>query len=231
MQDQSPGRSGGQNWGCLIAATVLGVSLVITAAILAIALSGAGRSVSSALDRNNPANILATNIPQPTPTIVVRPPAILQVRAISQLATAQSMMSTVVEAEKARVGDILYERLVLIACGRVKAGIDLSQLSEEDIIVEDDTVTVRLPKAQLQDVYLIDDSTQSCTTKVYDRTNLILLPETRELEQQAREKALDAIRNTAVESGLLDEADRNARTAIERVLLIAGYKRIIFVQR
>jgi len=219
-----------QNYGCLIAAAVLALSVMVAAAIVAFALLGAGRSLGEAVDRNNPANILATNMPQATPTIIVRPPAVLQVRAISDLATAQSLMSTVVEAEKARVGNIVYERLVLIACGRVKAGIDLSKLRDDDVTVDGDVVTVRLPKAQLLDVYLIDDSTQPCTTKVYDRTNLILLPETQELESQAREQALTAIRTAAVQSGLLSDANRNAKISIERILILAGYKQVVFVE-
>jgi hypothetical protein len=222
-------RGSGQNFGCIVAAGVLGLSLVIATAIVAYAMFAAGSSLRQALDRANPGNILSTNIAPSTPTIVVRPPAILQVRAISDLATAQQLQSTVVEVEKARVGDILYERLILLACGRVKAGIDLAQLRDQDVSSDGDVVTIRLPKAQLQDVYLIDDSAQKCTTKVYDRTNLILLPATRDLEQQAREQALSAIRETALESGILSDADRNARLTIERVLLQAGYRQVVFV--
>lgn len=226
----SPAPSLLQNYGCLIAAAVLALSALVAAAIVAFALVGAGRSFGEAIDRNNPLNSLATNMPQPTPTIIVRPPAVLQVRAITDLATAQTLMSTVVEAEKARVGNIVYERLVLIACGKVKAGIDLSQIRDDDVTVEGDVVTVRLPKAQLLDAYLIDDSTQPCTTKVYDRTNLILLPETQELEGQAREQALTAIRASAVQSGILSDANRNAKIAIERILILAGYKQVVFVE-
>jgi hypothetical protein len=157
---------------------------------------------------------------------------VLQLRSISDLATAQSLMSTVVEAEKARVGNVLYERLILIACGRVKAGIDLTALKDEDVQVSGDgtTVRVKLPPTQMLDAYLIDDSTQPCTTKVYDRTNLILLPATAELETQAREQALRAIRDAATQSGILSDARRNAEIAIERILLNAGYEKVEFVE-
>ncbi len=228
MSQQQPAAA--PNNGCALASAILGSAILIASCVIAASLSGFGRSVSEAFDRNNPANILATNMPQATPTIIVRPPAILQVRAIAELGTAQSLLSTVVEVEKARIGDILYERLILIACGRVKAGIDLSKLRDEDVTADGDVVTVRLPRASIQDVYLIDDPNVTCTTKVYDRTNLIVLPETRELEQQARQKALDAIRATANESGLLADADRNARLVIERVLINAGYKQVVFVE-
>jgi hypothetical protein len=227
MSQQQPAAA--PNTGCLLASAILGGAVLVAACVIAVAVSGFGRSVGEAFDRNNPANIIATNMPQATPTIIVRPPAILQVRAIAELGTAQSLMSTVVEVEKARVGDILYERLILIACGRVKAGIDLSKLRDDDVTVVGDVVTVRLPRASIQDVYLIDDPSVTCTTKVYDRTNLIVLPETRELEQQARQKALEAIRASANESGLLSDADRNARLVIERILINAGYKQVVFV--
>jgi hypothetical protein len=82
----------------------------------------------------------------------------------------------------------------------------------------------------LQDAYLIDDANQPCTTRVYDRTNLLVIPESKDLEAQAREKALESIRLTALESGMLDEARRNAQLAIERILLSAGYERVEFIE-
>ncbi len=218
--------------GCLIGGGIIALALVVAGALVAFAVRESARSVSETVDRANPANIVQTMIPQPTPTIVVRPPAVLQVRAISDLASAQSLLSTIAEVNQARVGNVLYEKLVLIACGRVKAGIDLTQLQDSDVIVLDDgkTVRVKLPRAQLLDVYLIDDATQPCTTRVYDRTNLLLIPESKDLEAQAREKALEAIRATALESGILNEARRNAQIAIERILLNAGYERVEFVE-
>jgi hypothetical protein len=221
-----------QPMGCYIAAGIIGVALVVAALLIAAAIGGAARTAGEAVDKANPINIVNTVLPAATPTILARPPAILQVRAISDLATAQTLMSTIVEAEKARVGNVIYEKLALIACGRVKAGIDLTKLKPDDVVTSADgmTVTVKLPKAQLLDVYLIDDSTQPCTTRVYDRTNLIFLAESKELEGQAREKAVEAISATAVQSGILSEATRNAKIAIERVLLLSGYENVVFIE-
>ncbi len=204
--------------------------------ILALALRDFGGAVTgsfgSLLGAANPANIVRTAMPAATPTIIAKPPVVLQVRAIADLSTVTSYMSTVVEAQKARVGNVIVERLLLVACGRVKAGIDLSKLRDEDLQISPDgkTVTVRLPKAELQDVYLIDDSTQPCTTRVYDRTNLIILSPTLELEGQAREQAVKAVREMAIQSGMLREANRNARAIIERVLLAAGFEKVVFVE-
>lgn len=227
-----PGRMSQTAFGCLLGAIVIALALLIAGLLVAFALRDSTKRLIEAAERANPIKAIQTALPPPTPTIVVRPPAVLQVRAISDLATAQSLLSTIAEVNQARVGNIVYEKLVLIACGRAKAGVDLTRLKEEDVQVSDDgrTVRVKLPPAELLDAYLIDDSDQPCTTRVYDRTNLLIIPETRDLEAQAREKALQAIRTMAVESGLLDDARRNAQIAIERVLLSAGYERVEFIE-
>jgi hypothetical protein len=215
--------------GCLVAAGIIAVGIVAAAAIV----SGALLNVGSAIDSANPGKIAGTAFAPATATVLVRPPAITEIRALADLTTASTTLSTIAEAQQARVGNILYERLILIACGRVKAGVDLARLQEQDVRVSADRrkVTIRLPQAELLDTYLIDDSTQPCHTRVYDRTNLILLPSSKDLEGQARELALKAMRETAVQAGVLKDADRNARIVIERVLKAAGYETVEFVER
>jgi hypothetical protein len=218
--------------GCVAVAGILGAALVASVWIISTTLRDGFSFLGNKATELNPVNVIATVLPPVTPTIVVRPPAIRQVQALADLTTVSAMMSTVVEAEQARVGDLVVEKLLLIACGKANAGVDLSKLSDDDLAISEDgrTVTIRLPKAELKDIFLIDDSTQPCTTKVYDRTNLLVIPETKELEGQAREKALQAIRDTAIQSGILSDANKNARIVIERVLLLAGYERVVFVE-
>jgi hypothetical protein len=218
--------------GCILGGCIIGLALLVAGGLVAFAVRESTERMTQAMERTDPARIIQTLLPPPVPTAIAHPPALLQVRAISNLATAQALLSTIVEVNQARVGNVIYERLVLIACGRVKAGIDLTQLTEDDVRVVDNgrTVRVKLPPPALQDAYLIDDSSQACTTRVYDRTNLLIIPESRELESQAREKALEAIQLTALESGILDDARRNAQLAIERILLSAGYERVEFIE-
>jgi hypothetical protein len=217
--------------GCYVLGGLIAIALICAALIIGGAIRDTGIAVSTSVGGANPANIIATIAAPQTPTIVVRPPAIRQVQALADLTTESTLMSTIVDVQQARIGNIVYEKLILIACGRVKAGVDLSKLREEDVVSSSDgmTVTIRLPNAEILDAYLIDDSTQPCTTRVYDRTNLILIPQAKDMESQAREQAVKAIRDMAIQSGMLTEADRNARVVIERVLLLAGYKKVIFV--
>lgn len=208
------------------------VALVVLGLIAsAVIVSSALRATAERVAQVNPLRILPTLVAATTPTITPRGSVVMQLRTLSELATAQTVVATVVEAEKARVGNLVYERLLLVACGRVKAGVRLEELSEDDIAISEDgtTIRVRLPQPVLLDTYLIDDASQRCTTRVYDRTNLLILPETKELESQAREKAIEAIQQVAIDTGLLEEAERNAQVAIERMLLRAGFARVEFI--
>lgn len=219
-------RSPNNQTGCLIASAIIGVAMVIAAFMVVLALNSFGGVVNNA----NPINAIGSAAAPRTPTVVARPPTLQQVKAAADLTTVQTLLSTIVEADQARVGNVIYERLILLACGRVKAGIDLSKMSDADITVSADgkTARVRLPKAQLLDAYLIDDPTQPCTTKVYDRTNLILLPASKDLEGVARDKAVKAITETALQAGIIGEADKNARAAIERMLINSGFDKVEF---
>jgi len=231
-ETKPPPRSGART-GCYVAVGLVVAGVIVAAIVVAALVQEASRAAGRAIDAANPANVVNTALAPQTPTIVVRPPAIAQVRSLADLTTSSVLMSTIVEAKQARVGEIVYERLVLLACGKVKAGINLGKLKESDIATSPDgvTVTIRLPKAEIFDTYLIDDSTQPCTTRVYDRTNLLLLAETKELESQAREQAVNALRETALQSGILGDAERNAQVIIERVLLLAGYEVVIFEEK
>lgn len=216
--------------GCIVVSGLLLILIILSGLFISQAIRDSGQQINQTLGTALPPNIGSTLLAPQTPTIIVRPPVMGQVQALADLTTVSTVMSTIVDAQQARVGNIIYEKLVLIACGRIKAGVDLSQMKDSDVRTSADgsTVTLRLPPATIQDAYLIDDSTQACTTRVYDRTNLILIPETKELEGQAREAALKAIRAMAEESGILTDANRNARIIVERVLLLAGYEKVVF---
>jgi len=50
-----------------------------------------------------------------------------------------------------------------------------------------------------------------------------------DLERQARLAALDSVRQTAVEMGILDEARHNAETSIRNLLKTLGAQSVTFV--
>src|SRR5947207_2326440 len=90
-----------------------------------------------------------------------------QIQTLSELVTVKYVLERVVILE-----DIKWygeNRVLLVAHGVVKAGVDLQEIKPEDVRVEDKRVIVRLPRAKITDVYLDEHK-----TRVVDRTTGIL---------------------------------------------------------
>src|SRR6185437_13811318 len=84
-------------------------------------------------------------------------------------------------------------RILLLAQGTVKAGIDLSQIKPGDVKVRDKTISIRLPHARITDCYLNDNE-----TKVVERTTGFLRSYDKDLEQKMRKMVLDDMRADAL---------------------------------
>jgi hypothetical protein len=155
-------------------------------------------------------------------------PAVVEgIQDLNQLATVQWTMSTVVtqEAEQGLVPRFLRgESILLIAVGDVQAGIDLDELGEEDVNVEDDTVTVRLPEPQILFSNLNEEE-----TRIYDRDRgLLTIRGDDELIEESRRVASTGIVESSEESGILEQAEQNAEDSIRTFLTSLEFEEVIF---
>ena len=160
------------------------------------------------------------------PTYSTLPAVIEQLRPLSRLQTEEYFLSTVTEATKPRgAGGVLTEKLVLIACGRVTAGVDLKEIQQDDIRSEGSRLTIRLPPAEIFETALDD---QSGCTHIYAREVPPLMAPSADLDSQARQNALESFRQTALANGILERAQVRAQEEIARLLLLAGYETVEF---
>jgi len=116
-------------------------------------------------------------------------------------------------------------RVLLLAHGIVKAGIDLKQVKAADVTISDKTIRLRLPPAQITDAYL-DDS----QTKVIERTTGFLRSLDKDLEQATRQDAVEDIRRAARENGILNDATERAQSELAMFLHQAGFEHIDFTE-
>jgi hypothetical protein len=65
-------------------------------------------------------------------------------------------------------------------------------------------------------------------TQVIDRDTGLFTKGDPKLESDARQVAEQVLRNAAVEAGILDRAQKNARAVIEALLLELGYNEVRF---
>jgi len=111
-----------------------------------------------------------------------------------------------------------------VAHGVVVAGLDLSQVGPEDVWFDQDTLYLRLPSPEIFVVAL--DNQKSY---VYDRKKGLLTKGDIHLETEARKAAENAIREAALEDGILDLARKNGEAFLYRFLAPLGFSRIVFV--
>jgi len=118
------------------------------------------------------------------------------------------------------------ESILLIVQARVEAGVDLAAMGPGDVTVRPDrSVLVMLPKSQILNI-AVDEK----ETKVWDRQKTWWtpwVPYSLDLEQRARIEGLEAARETALEMGILANAQQNAERSIRTLLGVAGAKNVV----
>lgn len=147
-----------------------------------------------------------------------------QVKTISELSTVQYIIEKVVVLEvppESMLGQMFagQNRVLMVAHGIVKAGPDLSQLQPSDIRVSGNTITLKLPRSKITAAYL--DESQ---TRVIERTTGLFRSFDKDLEQNARQTAIDDIRRAARDIGIIKDADERARAQVRYLLEPLGFQ-------
>lgn len=149
------------------------------------------------------------------------------VRELDQLATVRWTESVPVTRQSG--GDVLErlfsgEEVLLIATGEVEAGVDLAEIGADDVSVEGDTVTMRLPEPEI-----LSSSLDEEKTRVYDRdfSPLNVHPDD-ELVEEARARALEKVEAAARENGILKTAEKNAESSIRAFVTSLGFRDVRF---
>lgn len=162
----------------------------------------------------------------PTPTVIPDPVTIIrEVQSLARLETIQYTIEKVITAEinQGVFGPLFGDRLLFVAHGFVIAGVDLAEIGAEDFRLEDATLFVTLPDAEVFVATLNNDDSY-----VYDRETGVLRKSDQDLETTARQVAEQEILNAAMDDGILGQAQQNAEVYIERLLNTLGYLNVVF---
>ncbi|MBD1842904.1 DUF4230 domain-containing protein [Cyanobacteria bacterium FACHB-63] len=164
----------------------------------------------------------------PEPKVETRSVVIQQVRQVSELTTAVFTMEAVVPTQQdATIAGMVIgtTKLLYIARGEVRAGVDLSGLTAQDVKITGDTVRLQLPAPKILDKKI--DVTRSSVYD-YNRGLLGLGPDVApNLQKLAQEEALKKIQLAACADGILDKASDRAKLAVSQVIRISGIKQVI----
>jgi hypothetical protein len=154
-------------------------------------------------------------------TIVVR-----EIRRMGTLTTAVYTTETFVEIHQDSEWMKIFKfrtKMLYNARGEVEAGIDLSQLTENDVTTVRNRVTsIQLPPPKILDIEI--DLEQSKVVHIdgglFPMDNKVLL----EFQKLAQRTAFEQLASGACQRGLFDEANDSAKSTLTKFLDLAGHK-------
>ena len=146
-----------------------------------------------------------------------------QVQTLAEFVTVKYVMEKVVVLEDVKWYPGGESRVLLVAHGIVKAGVDFKQLNEQNITISGKTLSLQLPPSKITDSYLDEKQTY-----VVERTTGLLRMFDKDLEQTARQNALADIQRSARNSGILKDADERARDQLKVLFLQLGFEKVEF---
>lgn len=214
-------------YGILILFFIVLAYFIFTIGRLILNVNNTVSQASSSLD---PIGNLARELFLPaTPVILPNPATIVhQINDLARLETASYEIEKVVTAEDNadQFFGLVGESLIFVAYGKVYAGVDLSQMSTEDLVVVDPvSVMVHLPEAQVfEDIPALDNE----RSYVADRDTGLLTRADPELETEVRQAAEVAIREAATQSDILERANGNAEAYMRNFLTGLGFTNVTF---
>lgn len=165
----------------------------------------------------------------PRETLVVRPTpdVVVAVRDLARLETTSFHMERVIDltSRQRRVFGLVEaeDSILLVASGDVVAGVDLTEMEDGDVVIEPDLhrAVVTLPRARILSSTLDNDRTY-----VYRRETDALARRRESLETEARQEAERTLEHAALETGILERAERNAARTIESLVRSLGYQEV-----
>jgi hypothetical protein len=169
------------------------------------------------------------SIQETAPEVDIQSLIVKQVRHASELTTAIYVMEAAVPTkQEAVLGNFTVgtTKLLYLARGEVRAGVDLAQLMPEDVVILEDRIEIELPPAQI-----IDHKIDVARSRVYsyDRGFLGLGPDTApELQSLAQTETLRRVVAAACQDGLLEQANVRAEMVVTRLAnLVESDKQVV----
>ncbi len=161
------------------------------------------------------------------PQVDVRSVVVKQIQDASELTTAVFTMEAVVPTKQdAQFGGFVLgtTKLLYVAYGQVRAGVDLSQIQATDVQANGEQLMIRLPAPKL-----LDSKIDVSRSNVYDYSRgwLGLGPDAApELQTLAQQTALERVVSAACQEGILQKANDRAKLVVSQLVKVPPYQSV-----
>lgn len=113
----------------------------------------------------------------------------------------------------------IQDNIVIIAHGTVRAGVDLSTLSDTDVVVKNDScIVIQIPQSKI-----LETDINPSDLDIYIEDGKWSHLQVTRVEQKARKQ----IEADALNDGILTKADKSAHKKITELIKALGYKEVI----
>lgn len=148
---------------------------------------------------------------------------VLGLQKMSDLATAEYVVTKIIKANDDKTWYKVGDRKILMSCkASLVAGIDLSQLTEKDIHIDGDNITLTLPHARLLYINIKPEDIKTA----YQEVSLFRDNFSAQEKDQLAAQAENQIRDSVDSLGILVTAETNATLFINHFLQKEGFKKI-----
>src|SRR5712691_1013941 len=147
-----------------------------------------------------------------------------RIQSLSDLVTTRYNYSSLVTSQREMPGilNALYgDKLMMVAVGRVNAGIDMSQVTISDITRQGDTMIVKLPPPKLLDCFLDERSSY-----VVQRDTGFFSKPAPNMDVEARRFAVGQFRDMALKGEILSEVQKHATQVVQELVTGLGVKKV-----
>lgn len=144
-----------------------------------------------------------------------------KVKAISELNTVEMYFNEILDYKDSLFFNdfeipFTAKSFIFTVESKVKAGIDLSQLSAEDVTIDKKKITLKLPSP-------VVTSKEILVYKAFDEKNGLFNEVTNNDTLQVLNEFTDKLDEKAITSGILDKAKESATTTVTGLLEIMGF--------
>jgi hypothetical protein len=148
---------------------------------------------------------------------------VLGLEKMSDLATAEYVVTKIIKANDNQTWYKIGDRKILMSCkASLAAGIDLSKLSEKDIHISGDNISITFPHAKLLYINIKPEDIKTVYQDVSFFRNNFSAQEKDELAAQAEKQ----IKSSVGSLGILVTAETNATIFMSDFLQKEGFKNI-----
>lgn len=148
---------------------------------------------------------------------------VMALQNMSELATAEYVVTKIIKANDDNTWYKPGDRKILMTCkASLVAGIDLSKLTEQQIKINGDQISISLPKAHLLYINIKPEDIKTVYQQVSFFRDQFSSEEKNKLATQAQQQITSAVDSI----GILTSAETNATIFINNFLQKLGYKNI-----